>query len=392
MKKITVEKYVEVQKDKLHKLPFSVMHEFKNGAAIIMKTGNYGALREDGVVIVKPEYDSFDRDFKDGIAVFQNNAGFNNKYQVLIDKSGKVIKELFNMDYVPFDDNSLAIISGSRKNSLSGMKCTYYELIDRNGNNIVKPQDKYLIYGIYKDKAIMEKIVKPSKRYIVDETGVKHKFFDYDAVEIIGDNLIHVEKSGIHFLTDIYNNKVSRDYDSFTYGKGMINATLGDKKYVIDSLGNEKKCYDMSSVKEVEELFEDINSYYSDIKKEKDSSLNTCKPNDYKTLIMSNIKKCLSSGYKTPLINASDEVVVVDYMYACKSCDLKFKYILKICKFDNEVIIKEFDSKDECDKYYDELMKEIDKCNINTQNQIDKVYKDANDSLDMFLDKLKVKK
>lgn len=254
MKKITVEKYVEVQKDKLHKLPFSVIHEFKNGAAIIMKTGNYGALREDGVVIVKPEYDSFDRDFEDGIAVFQNNAGFNNKYQILVDKSGKVIKELFNMDYVPFDDNSIATISFSGKNSLSGMKCTYYWLIDRNGNDIVKPQDKYLIYGIHKDKAIMEKINKPSKRYIVDKTGAKHKFFGYDAVEIIGDNLIHAKENGWHFLTDIYNNKISRNYDSFTYGKGMVNATLGDKKYVIDGLGNEKKCYDMSSVKEVEEL------------------------------------------------------------------------------------------------------------------------------------------
>lgn len=106
------------------------MSDFKNGAAIIMKAGKYGALRKDGVVIVKPEYDSFDRDFEDGIAVFQNNAGFNNKYQVLIDKSGKVIKGLFDMDYVPFDDNSIATISFSKKNSLSGMKCTYYGLIE----------------------------------------------------------------------------------------------------------------------------------------------------------------------------------------------------------------------------------------------------------------------
>ena len=177
------------------------------------------------------------------------NAGFNNKYQILIDKSGKVIKELFDMDYVPFDDNSIATISFSKK------KFIWHEmhvlLIDRN---IVKPQDKYLIYGIHKYKAIMGKINKPSKRYIVDKAGVKHKFFGYDAVEIIGDNLIHAKENGWHFLTDIYNNKISRNYDSFTYGKGMVNATLGDKKYVIDGLGNEKKCYDMSSVKEVEEL------------------------------------------------------------------------------------------------------------------------------------------
>ncbi len=389
MKKITVEKYVEVQKDKLYKLPFYVMSKFKNGVAIIMQNKKYGALREDGVIIVEPKYEEFTRDFEDGIAIFQNNAGFNNKYQVLIDKSGKVIKELFDMDYVPFGDNSIAIISFSRKNSLSGMKCTYYGLIDRNGNDIVKPQDKYLIYGIHKDKAIMEKINKPSKRYIVDKTGAKHKFFGYDAVEIIGDNLIHAKENGWHFLTDIYNNRIGRNYDSFTYGKGMINATLGDKKYVIDSLGNEKKCYDMSSVKEVEELFEDINSYYSDIKKEKDSSLNTCNPNDYKTLIMSNIKKCLSNGYKTPLINASNEVVVVDYMYACKSCDLKFKYILKICKFDNETEVKEFDSKDECDAYYDELVELVEDYNMNVQYGINKVYNDANDSLDKILINIK---
>lgn len=370
MKKITVEKSVEVQKDKLNKLPFYVMYEFKNGAAIIMNGGKYGALREDGVVIAEPEYDSFDRDFTDGIAVFQNNAGFTNEYQVLIDKSGKVIKELFNMDYVPFGDNSLAIISDSRKNILSGMKCKYYGLIDRNGNNIVKPQDKYLIYGIHKDKAIMEKIDKPSKRYIVDETGAKHKFFDYDEIEIIGDNLIHVKKSGIHFLTDIYNNKI----DSFAYS--------GDEKTeTLDSLGNEEKCY-KSSFDVLKEI----------MKKEKDDSLNTCKPNDYRSLITRDIKRCLSNGYKTPIINASNEMVIVDLMYTCKPSDLKFKYILKIHKFDNEAIIKEFDSKDECDAYYDELVEQVEDYNMNVQYGINKVYKDANNSLDEFLGSSKIKK
>lgn len=381
MRKIAVEKSVEVQKDKLNKLPFSVMHEFKNGTAIIMKTWNYGALREDGVVIVKPEYDSFDRDFKDGIAVFQNNAGFNNKYQILVDKSGKVIKELFDMNYVPFGDNSLAIISGSRKNSLSGMKCTYYELIDRNGNNIVKPQDKYLIYGIYKDKAIMEKIVKPSKRYIVDETGAKHKFFDYDAVEIIGDNLIRVEKSGIHFLTDIYNNKVSRCYDRFTRKGNLIFTALNDKRYIIDSSGNEKKCYDVSSKDGKIEMINDIKSCHNR-SKEEDDNLKIYASDDYNSLIIRDIKDCLSSGYKVPSISVSDKIVVVDYTYACKPSDLKFKYLLKIHKFDDEDVIKEFDSKDECDKYYDELM----------QDEINKMYKDANDFLDEFLGSSKVKK
>lgn len=175
----------------------------------------------------------------------------------------------------------------------------------------------------------MEKIDKPSKRYIVDETGAKHKFFDYDEIEIIGDNLIHVKKSGIHFLTDIYNNKI----DSFAYS--------GDEKTeTLDSLGNEEKCY-KSSFDVLKEI----------MKKEKDDSLNTCKPSD-----------------------------------------LKFKYILKIHKFDDKDVIKEFDSKDKCDKYYDELMKKIEEYNMNVQDEINKVYKDANDSLDEFLGSSKVKK
>lgn len=70
----------------------------------------------------------------------------------------------------------------------------------------------------------------------------------------------------------------------------------------------------------------------------------------------------------------------------------KIQYILKICKFDNSAVIKEFDSKDECDKYYDELMKRIEKYNVNTQDETNKVYKDVNDSLDEFLGSLKIKK
>lgn len=133
-------------------------------------------------------------------------------------------------------------------------------------------------------------------------------------------------------------------------------------------------------------------SYRFNAKEEKDGSLNTCKPNDYKSLIMSNIKKCLSSGYKTPLINASDEEAVVDYMYACKLCDLKFKYILTIHKIVNKTVIKEFDSKDECDAYYDELVEQVEDYNMNVQYGVNKVYKDANNFLDEFLDSSKIKK
>lgn len=376
MEKIKVKKIVKVQKDKLYKLPFYVVDEFKNGAAIIMNAGKYGALREDGVIIVEPKYEGFTRDFEDGIAIFQNEPGNLYKYEA-INKKGEVIKRT-NLKFGPFLDNSFAVIYDESEQGL----------IDRYGNYIMKPQDKYILLGLYKDLAIMAKYNNHSKKYIIDKSGNMYKFFGYNCVEIVGENLIHVEKNGTHFLTDAHNNKISRTYDNFTHYGDRLIATLGNKKYVIDSLGNEKKCYDMSSDDDAREMFK----YMDDVKEEKDDSLNIYTPTDYKSLIEGVIENCVSSDYKTPHINVGNRNVIIDCMYACGASNLKFKYMLTIYKYYGKITIKEFDNKDDCDKYYDELMKEIDKCNINTQNQIDKVYKDANDSLDMFLDKLKVKK
>lgn len=418
MDDIVIEKSIEVKKENLRKLPFdrvygfkngvavfendrlcglinkdlaiiakpvySIIGSFENGVAIIKKGEKYGAIKEDGTIIVKPEYDGYDKNFKYGAAVFykiSRNSLFdlNSVHRTLIDKSGKIIKEISNMEISnPFSNSSFAIIRGRGRCGL----------IDRDGNDIVKPQGKYAIYGTYKDMAVMEKYNNSNKKYIIDKNGNKYKFFGCDVVEIIGENLIHVKKDKVHFLTDIYNNKISRNYDEFNYNGNISTATLNGNKYIIDSLGNEEKCYESF----FEQLKDMSYSYTKYMKGQKDDRLNIYMPTNYENIV----KQCLLDGYKVPVIDIGDDLTVVDYKYICETNDLKLKYVLTIHKFNGEIIVKEFDSKDECDAYYDELIKKIEEYNVNIKNKIKKAFEvsfeDANNSLDEFLGSSKIKK
>ena len=128
------------------------------------------------------------------------------------------------------------------------------------------------------------------------------------------------------------------------------------------------------------------------MKGQKDDRLNIYMPTNYENIV----KQCSLDGYKVPVIDMGDALTVVDYKYICETNDLKLKYALTIHKFNGEIIVKEFDSKDECDAYYDELMKKIEEYNVNIKNKIKKAYEvsfeDANNSLDEFLGSSKIKK
>ena len=398
MKKNIVEKGVEIgeneeletEKSAVRMQKYDMVFPSENGIMVVQKNGKYGAIKPGGTTVVSIKYDSFKRGFNDGIGVFCNNgilSDLESKYEVLIDKEGRIIKELFNMDCRPFFDNSFAVIYGNP--NITGKNSMYYGLIDRNGNDIIKPQDKYVIYDVYKNMAIMEKINNSKKRYIVDRTGAKHKFFGYDDVKIIRENLICVGKNKNYLLTDIYNNKISSDYDNirnfYTGGIDVILLFKNKRSYVMHDLETLKKLPDdfyLATNYEREEMIKKVISNCSSLKDKNDSSLNIYVPTDYKSLFESNIEKCLLSGYQVPWFYMKDDEVIIDLKYSCRLSNLKLKYIITIYKTNDVIIMKKFDSKDECDKYYDGIMKTIEECNISTEN---KTYKDD------FIDKILVK-
>lgn len=396
MKNFIVKKSVELEKNELCEMPFDIVYDFKNGKAVarkgelyglvdknanviispiydyiypfqnkiavVKKNRKYGAIKDDGTILIKPQYEYYKRDFSDGIGVFKNKSQasflFEPTYEVLIDESGSVIKELFNMESDPFLENAITVISDGKK----------YGLINRKGNEIIEPQSKYIIHKVYNDVAIMQKENNFTKRYIVDKTGKKHKFFDYEDVEILENNLFHVQKNKKHFLTDIYNNKISRDYDYFECIFGAYIAGINQRYYIVDSLGNEVS------------LLEDYNANalldekIKIIEKVIPRNTNSKEKNGY-----------IPSDYEKPNINVYGDTVVADYKYIGKTCNLKLKYIITISKSDGSCIIKTFKNQMECDMYYKELIGELEKYNAKVDAGINKVYKDADDSLEKFL-------
>ena len=385
MKNIVIEKSIKVQKENFYESPFDNVYEFKDGVAVVEKDGKYGAIKEDGTVVVELEYDGYLHDFEGGIAIFYKIAFGFLGHEVLVDKTGRIIKKIpYGKSCDPFYNNLLAKIHGYNKTGL----------INRDGNYVIKPQSKYYICDVYKDIAVMQKYSDIFKRYIVDKNGNMHKFFDYYKVKIVGKNLISVNTYKERFLTDIHNDRISRDYDRIRifscFGVDVAIAELNGMTFVIDDLGNEKVLPDAFPILTYDEKEKIIAKIINIDCKDKDLASNSL--NIYANYYKNIVEQCSLDGYKVPKLSISGDTAVIDRKYVCKTKDLKLKYVLTIHKFDNETVVKEFDSKDECDAYYDEIVEQVEDYNMNVQYGINKVYNDANNSLDEFLGSSKIKK
>lgn len=395
---------------------------FKNGYSWFYLDDKCGVIDNHGKIVIEPKYEPSYYIYPTYDSIITLRKGNKN---MALNINGKKLFEFDNYDVSPFNNNNFTTI---RPSNYIADEFTY-GLMDYKGKIILDIQDEY--FKESKIKYNMLILGKKNKHYIIDETGFKHKFPNYDYIDILYYNTLVVAKDKKYFLVDTYGkpkNNIMYDYigklrndraiikknGKYGFIDKTLNEVVGPKydsvsefndKLAVVNMNGKEGIIDIDGNVVADTVYDYIGGYHSGyfkiIKDKKYGYLSKngsevilkkqvstffklecygkisdkyivlfdCDNNEY-TFLDTNDGEIFKVSFNDIRIN--DGMIVIDNKYILKENEFKLVHNLKL----GNLIDKNFDSIKEC-TIYSNLFKEEVKERFNNI-----LYKDIESSID----------
>lgn len=216
----------------------SISYDKMMGLFIVERTGQYGAINEKGIEILKPEYSEIQIN---GIYMYTKK----DEEQKVFDRTGKEID-------IPFNTIIQATSNSEYYIKIEQDETENYSILNSNFEEIFEQKYKYIeyIYGKYFIATNEE-----DKSGIIDSEGNTILDFKYDLIQTIKDKNIIQAMNFETDITEIYSNELNKTIELENINiqtlDNYIKVYNENEEYYLDNSGN--KIEDEEKLKTIQE-------------------------------------------------------------------------------------------------------------------------------------------
>lgn len=413
--------------------------DFSDGLFKIKVNDKYGYIDSNGFAVIKPSFDKATNFVNDRAVVYNYNGNKRKLITMLIDKKGSILAKYENATIDEFKNNNYSVITLQ-----DGLKTG---IIDRNGNEVIKPHKKYAIKSFENSLFVISKPKGTGYKFsVLDNNGKIHELPSYEDCDALNSDVLRIKDNGSYFLADIDGNILSSGYEEIirvsnnayrVRKNGLYGIILGNGDVACEPIYNYITNYKfgVAPVKKdsrwglINESGNEITDIIYNIITEFDrNGLATFKLDGKRGFLNSNgevvsfydknfindddilsktiidsryilfervaspkyaiydSKKRILTDFSFNSVRKNGNMIIFDEKYMVNINDLDFKYKF-ILEKDSKEIIKNFDSIKERDKYYSLASKEIQKADKEYKKRVDSLSKKLGEIIYKDLDK-----